>query len=102
MATEYEPVKAYADEMNIGNADKIENHDDKELSQFALQISEPTVADKGEEGPLIPTSNSRHFPLNHQQPQQQLQQAQQRLVSLDIFRGLTIVVKSLFLPISKQ
>ncbi|XWS29967.1 hypothetical protein CRYUN_Cryun24cG0076600 [Craigia yunnanensis] len=90
MATEYEPVKAYVDEMNIGNGDKIEYPNDKELSLLVLQISEPTIANKGEEGPLIPTSNSICFPFNHQQ----LQQAQQRLVSLDIFRGLTIVVKS--------
>ena len=96
MAIEYEPIKPYADEkqlrMNISNAEEIEDPDDKELSQLALQISEPTIANKGEEGPLIPTSNSAQLPLNHQQPQQ----AQQRLVSLDVFRGLTIVVKSHF------
>ncbi|XVE86422.1 hypothetical protein DITRI_Ditri18aG0033200 [Diplodiscus trichospermus] len=103
MAMGYEPIKAYADEkhlrMNIGNAEKFEDpdpdnddDDDKEISHLALQISEPTIANKGEEGPLIPTSNSRHLPLNRQQLQQQPQQAQQRLASLDVFRGLTIVL----------
>ncbi|XWS33086.1 hypothetical protein CRYUN_Cryun22dG0048700 [Craigia yunnanensis] len=100
MAMEYEPIKTYADEiqdsvstqMNIGNADKIQDYydaDNKDLSQLPLQIYEPTIAKKGVEGPLIPTtSNSRHLPLHHQQPQQ----AQSRLVSLDAFRGLTIVL----------
>ncbi|XVF16902.1 hypothetical protein REPUB_Repub10bG0071000 [Reevesia pubescens] len=114
MAIAYEPIKVYADEkhlsMNIGNADRIEDphphvyvDDDKELSQLALHIYEPTIADKAEEGPLIPISNStRYLPFhNHQQqhhcqhPHQQPQQAQQqhqRLVSLDVFRGLTIVL----------
>ncbi|XP_022739793.1 heparan-alpha-glucosaminide N-acetyltransferase [Durio zibethinus] len=85
MAIEYEPIKGCADEkhlgMNVGNADKIEDHDDdddenKELSQLEVQISEAVVA------------NSRHLPLHHQQPQR----AQQRLVSLDVFRGLTVVL----------
>ncbi|XVF14694.1 hypothetical protein REPUB_Repub09cG0083300 [Reevesia pubescens] len=91
MVIEYEAIKGYADEkhprMNIGNSERMEDPDDdnKELSQLDLQISEPTFANKGEEkGPLIPTSNLRH----HQQPQQPLQ----RLVSLDVFRGLTIVL----------
>ncbi|XVE83445.1 hypothetical protein DITRI_Ditri16bG0089100 [Diplodiscus trichospermus] len=105
MAMEYEPIKTYGDEikesvseqgkhlrMNIGNADRSQGHDNdddvdnnKGLRQVALQIYEPNIGNKlGEECPLIPTSSSRH-----QQPQQQ---AQQRLVSLDVFRGLTIAL----------
>lgn len=105
MAMEYEPINAYGDEiqdslfnqekhsrMKTDNAEKTQDYDDdgnKELSQLALQIHEPAIASKGEEGPLIPSSSSTILPLHKQQPPQQ-----QRLVSLDVFRGLTIVVKS--------
>ncbi|WRX09130.1 Heparan-alpha-glucosaminide N-acetyltransferase [Theobroma cacao] len=102
MAIEYEPIKGCnADEMQDctqdkhlkmnGNADKIEDDDDdddKEMGQLALQISETTISNKGEEGPLTPISNSTHLGRRQQQPQH----AQQRLVSLDVFRGLTIVL----------
>ncbi|XP_021275068.1 heparan-alpha-glucosaminide N-acetyltransferase [Herrania umbratica] len=102
MAIEYEPIKGCnADDMQDctedkhlkmnGNADKIEedDDDDKEMGQLALQISEPTISNKGEEGPLMPISNSTHLARRRQQ---QPQHAQQRLVSLDVFRGLTIVL----------
>ncbi|XVF58901.1 hypothetical protein PTKIN_Ptkin07bG0103300 [Pterospermum kingtungense] len=103
MAMEYVPINdAYGDEIEdssvctqakhlrtkkMGNADKIQDYDDgnKELSQFALQIYEPPIANKGEEGPLIPSSSSTNHKQHPQQPPQ-------RLVSLDVFRGLTIVL----------
>lgn len=95
MGAEYQPIKTYEDEKrrrtNSGNAEKMEDpYDNKEFRHLALQISEPTMAIKGE-----PTSTSAHLPLSHRQPQPP---PQQRVLSLDVFRGLTIVVKSLFYP----
>ncbi|MBA0781327.1 hypothetical protein Gotri_002260, partial [Gossypium trilobum] len=103
MAMEYEPIKPYADDLEdsvytqekhfsididiIGNAEKIQDDDEsKNLNQLAFRISDPNIANKGEESPFIPASNSTNLPLHRQQP------PQHRLISLDVFRGLTVVL----------
>ncbi|KAE8663740.1 U2 small nuclear ribonucleoprotein A' [Hibiscus syriacus] len=100
MAIEYEPIKGYANDsegsvyaqdkylgigIDIDNAEKIQDDDEKKLSQLAIQISYPNIVNRGEESPLVPTSTSTNLPLHRQQPPQ-------RLVSLDVFRGLTIAL----------
>ncbi|TYH20263.1 hypothetical protein ES288_A05G417600v1 [Gossypium darwinii] len=103
MAMEYEPIKPYADDLEdsvytqekhfsididiIGNAEKIQDDDgSKNLNQLAFRISDPNIANKGNESPFIPASNSTNLPLHRQQP------PQHRLISLDVFRGLTVVL----------
>ncbi|XP_038997406.1 heparan-alpha-glucosaminide N-acetyltransferase-like [Hibiscus syriacus] len=89
MAVEYEPIKGYADDsedsvhaqenllsidIDSSNVEKIQDDDDdndEKLNRLALQISGPNTANKADECPLI---------------------HRRRLVSLDVFRGLTIVL----------
>ncbi|KAK9011848.1 hypothetical protein V6N11_039927 [Hibiscus sabdariffa] len=99
MAIEYEPIKGYANDLagyveekhlsidiDMDNAEKIQDDDEQKKSiQLAFQISDPNIDNKGEESPLVPTSTSTNLPLHRQQPPQ-------RLISLDVFRGLTIVL----------
>ncbi|KAK8672788.1 hypothetical protein V6N13_111149 [Hibiscus sabdariffa] len=101
MAIEYEPIRGYANDLagsfyaeekhlsidiDMGNAEKIQDDDEQKKSiQLAFQISDPNIDNKGEESPLVPTSTSTNLPLHRQPPPQ-------RLISLDVFRGLTIVL----------
>ncbi|OMO90363.1 hypothetical protein CCACVL1_07399 [Corchorus capsularis] len=102
MAIEYEPIKGYyGDESeqekhlrnnkNRNAADDNIDDGEKRIGKVALRISEPAIVNKDEEGPLIPISNSSRL-RHQQQPQHPPPQQAQRLVSLDVFRGLTIVL----------
>jgi len=85
----YEAIKSFEEndeDLEMGHEEKQQIHDD----------SASKIINNEERSTMISSSSSSR--KQEQEHQQQQPQTSQRLLSLDVFRGLTVAVFSLHLP----
>ncbi|KAM1280762.1 hypothetical protein EV2_022203 [Malus domestica] len=100
----YEPIKVYSDDekrgmadrimgknINIGGGDGGDGHMDADVEMAVQPISKPPTGVGGAACKNISNGEAAVASLPSKSRQQQ-----QRLVSLDVFRGLTVAVTSAF------